>query len=248
MNKENMFSIKNNSYWFYSKPSYFFKTTRYMTGTILLASIICLLIGVIVGTVCLESDIQQGENYKIIYLHVPSAWMSILLYTHLCVLSILYLIWLHPMSLFLAKISSVLGTFYTIVTLITGSLWGLPVWGTFWVWDARLTSVLILFFLYLSYILFLYSFGNSTQGAKVASILSIVGFINIPVIKYSVEWWNTLHQPSSISQVNSSIDISILIPLIIIFIGFLLLSLYISLVLLRRDILKRKCTNYTKYN
>jgi heme exporter protein C len=224
----------------YSRPTQFLKATAYLTRFFFLTSLVLVSIGFLLGFFYVDADAQQGENYKIIYLHVPSAWICILLYTTLAISSFAYLVWQHPMAMFISKITSLVGIVFTFLTLITGSLWGLPVWGTLWVWDARLTSVLVLFFLYLGYIIFFYSFANPSQGAKVASILAIVGFINIPIVKFSVDWWNTLHQSSSVTQVNSSIHLSMLIPLLLVFSGFLMYSAYCYLILLRWEIISKK--------
>lgn len=228
------------SYWIYSRPSQFLKATKSFTHFFFLFAIILSSTGFFLGFFNVPADVQQGENYKIIYLHVPCAWVCILLYTVLAITSLVYLIWQHPMALLFSKMTSLIGIVFTFLTLVTGSLWGLPVWGTLWVWDARLTSVLVLFFLYLGYILFFNSFSNPLQGAKVASILAILGFINIPIVKFSVDWWNTLHQSSSITQLSSSIHFSMLLPLLLVFFGFLLYTTYCYFILLRREILCKK--------
>lgn len=228
------------SLWIYSRPSQFLKATSYLTRLFFFTSMTLLLIGFALGLFYVSADAQQGENYKIIYLHVPSAWMCLLLYTLLCLTSVLYLLWQHPMAILMAKITAFLGMTFTFLTLVTGSLWGLPVWGTFWVWDARLTSVLVLFFLYLGYLLFLYSFSNPSQGAKVASLLALIGFVNLPIVKFSVDWWNTLHQSSSLTQVQSTIHLSMLLPLLLVFTGFLIYAAYCYLILLRKEILLKK--------
>lgn len=228
------------SFWSYSKPSYFMRATRALLPYTFWISLLVLSIGFCLGLFFVASDAQQGENYKIMYLHVPCAWMSLLLYSFLALLSLAYLIWHHPLTTVLARSCALLGTCFTGITLITGSLWGYPVWGTFWVWDARLTSVLVLFFLYIGYLLFISSFSNPLQGLKVASLLALVGFINIPIIKFSVDWWNTLHQSSSVTQMQSSIHSSMLIPLLLIFLGFLFYSAYCLFLELRREILEKK--------
>nr|YP_008816155.1 cytochrome c1 ABC transporter subunit [Roya obtusa]YP_009755743.1 subunit of ABC transporter for cytochrome c1 [Roya anglica]AGZ90399.1 cytochrome c1 ABC transporter subunit [Roya obtusa]QIQ22982.1 subunit of ABC transporter for cytochrome c1 [Roya anglica] len=176
-------------------------------------------------------DFQQGENYRIIFLHVPVAWMSVFLYICSSILSFLFLINKHPIFSISAKIICKLGALFTFLTLITGSFWGKPMWGTFWVWDARLTSVLILFFIYLGALRF-YTF-----SAEIASLFICIGLINIPIIKFSVNWWNTLHQPSSITQFGSSIHISMLLPILCMFFSLLLIFLLILCIELRKFIL-----------
>nr|AHI15982.1 cytochrome c biogenesis C [Blasia pusilla]QIA59569.1 cytochrome c biogenesis C [Blasia pusilla] len=164
------------------------------------------------------SDFQQGENYRIIYVHVPAAWMSLLIYIAMAISSVLFLLTKHPLFQLFSKTGAKIGALFTLFTLVTGVFWGKPMWGTFWVWDARLTSVLILFFIYLGALRF------QEFSADVASIFICIGLINIPIIKFSVNWWNTLHQPSSISQFGTSIHISMLIPIFLIFASFFFLS------------------------
>nr|QIA60523.1 cytochrome c biogenesis C [Scapania ornithopodioides] len=164
------------------------------------------------------SDFQQGENYRIIYVHVPAAWMSLLIYIAMAISSVLFLLTKHPLFQLFSKTGAKIGASFTLFTLVTGGVWGKPMWGTFWVWDARLTSVLILFFIYLGALRF------QEFSADVASIFICIGPINIPIIKFSVNWWNTLHQPSSISQFGTAIHISMLIPIFLIFASFFFLT------------------------
>jgi heme exporter protein CcmC len=164
------------------------------------------------------SDFQQGENYRIIYVHVPAAWMSLLIYIAMAISSVLFLLTKHPLFQLFSKTGAKIGASFTLFTLVTGGFWGKPMWGTFWVWDARLTSVLILFFIYLGALRF------QEFSADLASIFICIGSINIPIIKFSVNWWNTLHQPSSISQFGTAIHISMLIPIFLIFASFFFLT------------------------
>ncbi|CAK9195778.1 unnamed protein product [Sphagnum troendelagicum] len=164
------------------------------------------------------SDFQQGENSRIIYVHVPAARMSLLIYIAMAISSVLFLLTKHPLFQLFSKTSAKIGALFTLFTLITGGFWGKPMWGTFWVWDARLTSVLILFFIYLGALRF------QEFSADVASIFICIGLINIPIIKFSVNWWNTLHQPSSISQFGTSIHISMPIPILLISTSFFFLT------------------------
>nr|QIA60649.1 cytochrome c biogenesis C [Metacalypogeia alternifolia] len=157
------------------------------------------------------SDFQQGENYRIIYVHVPAAWMSLLIYIAMAISSVSFLLTKHPLFQLFSKTGAKIGASFTWFTLVTGGFWGKPMWGTFWVWDARLTSVLISFFIYPGALRF------QEFSADVASISTCIGPINIPIIKFSVNWWNTLHQPSSISQFGTSIHISMPIPIFLIF-------------------------------
>jgi heme exporter protein C len=161
------------------------------------------------------ADYQQGDTVRIMYVHVPSAWMALGIYTVMACASASFLIWKHPLADIIARASAPLGAGFTAVTLATGSLWGKPMWGAWWVWDARLTSVLILFFLYIGYIALADAYASQERGKKICAVLALVGFVNIPVIRFSVEWWNTLHQPASLIRAGGvAIDGSMLIPLL----------------------------------
>lgn len=164
------------------------------------------------------SDFQQGENYRMIYVHVPAAWMSLLVYIAVALSSFVFLLTKHPLLTRLSRTGLEIGAFFTLLTLVTGAFWGKPMWGTFWVWDARLTSVSILFFIYLG------ALRLQKLSVELASIFICIGLINIPIIKFSVNWWNTLHQPGSISQFGTSIHVSMLIPILFNFANFLFLT------------------------
>ncbi len=182
----------------------------------LLTGCISMVVGVIMALFMSPSDYQQGEAVRIMYVHVPSAWMGLFVYAFIAAFSFGYLVWRNPLSYLIAKSAAPLGACFTLMCLITGSIWGYPMWGTWWAWDARLTSVLILFFIYLGYMALDGAFDNEEREAKSASVLALVGIINIPIIKYSVEWWNTLHQPASVFRIDGpSIDSSMLWPLLV---------------------------------
>ena len=187
----------------------------------LASSLLLILFGLYQGLFVVPADYQQGEAFRIIYVHVPSAWLSLFAYSVLFFTSIISLIWKIKVFEVITISSAKIGALFTFLALITGSIWGKPMWGTWWVWDARLTSELVLFFIYLS-IIFLYeSFDDVRKGSKAASILAIIGFINIPIIHFSVEWWNTLHQGPSVMKFESpSIASEMLYPLIYTSIGF----------------------------
>ena len=191
-------------------------------------SLIFLFMGIWFALFNSPPDYQQGETVRIMYVHVPSAWMSMFIYTAIAISSLLGLIYGHLVAYIFAKAVAPIGAFFTLITLVTGSLWGKPMWGTWWVWDARLTSVFILFFFYVGFIIFSKSFSDPSKGDKISSVLALVGFINIPIIKFSVDFWTTLHQPASISKLGSpSIHNEMLIPLMIMFLSFMLLFIYI---------------------
>lgn len=160
------------------------------------------------------ADYQQGESVRIMYVHVPAAWMALFCYTTIAGASAVGFIWKHPLADVAAKETAPIGAAFTLLALVTGSLWGKPMWGAWWAWDARLTSVLILFFLYVGYMSVWRAFADKARAARLAAILAIVGFVNIPIIKFSVEWWNSLHQPASVFRMGGpTIDGSMLTPL-----------------------------------
>ena len=186
-------------------------------------------------------DYQQGNAVRMMYIHVPSAWLSMMIYVFLAVNSFFGLVYGHVTAFCLSKAAAPIGLTFTAICLVTGSAWGKPMWGAWWVWDARLTSVLILFFFYLGYIIFSKSFNDFTKGERFSSILSIIGIVNLPIIKFSVDYWNTLHQPASISKLSSpSIHIDMLTPLLVMFFSFLFLFLYILALRLQAELNMRK--------
>ena len=166
-------------------------------------------------------DYQQGATVKIMFLHVPSAWLGMLCWGLMTVAALGTLVWRHPLADVTAKAAAPIGAAFTLLCLVTGSLWGEPMWGTWWVWDARLTSVLVLFFLYVGYVALVHAFDEPTRGARAGAILALVGIVNLPIIKFSVDWWNTLHQPASVFRLGGpTIDASMLWPLLVMALGF----------------------------
>ena len=185
-------------------------------------------------------DYQQGDSVRIMYIHVPAAWLSLAIYTLLALTSAAYIIWNSPISHAIAKSCAPIGATFSLITLITGSLWGKPTWGTWWVWDARLTSMLMLLFLYIGYIS-LANAMNDKPNSKAPAILAIVGLVNIPIIKFSVDIWNTLHQPASIIKSGGpSIHHTMLKPLIFMMLGYCFYFLFILAIRLKTDILTHK--------
>ena len=177
-------------------------------------------------------DYQQGEAVRIMFVHVPAAWMASFVYAFLALASAVALIWRHALADIAAQAAAPLGAGFTLLCLTTGSLWGEPMWGTWWVWDARLTSVLVLFFLYVGYIALVNGFDDPTRGARAGAVLALVGVVNLPIIKFSVDWWNTLHQPASVFRLGGpTIDKSMLAPLLMMAVAF---TLYFAAVLMLR--------------
>jgi heme exporter protein C len=195
-----------------------------------------LLLGTGVYTALLASppDYQQGETVRIMYIHVPAAWMAMFVYGLMAVAAAVGIVWKHVLADVFVKAAAPLGAGFTFLCLVTGSLWGKPMWGAWWVWDARLTSVLILFFLYLGYIALVDAFDDPERGLKAGAILVLVGSVNLPIIKFSVDWWNTLHQSSSVLTLSGpKIDPSMLLPLFLMAGGFT--AFFVALVLLRTE-------------
>ncbi len=206
--------------------------------------------GFVWGLALSPADYQQGDTVRVMYVHVPAAWMAMACYTLMAVLSVVFLVWKHQLAGIAALASAPVGACFTAIALITGSLWGKPTWGTWWVWDARLTSVLVLFFLYLGYLALAGAFDDRARGLRAASLLALVGIVNLPIIKFSVDWWNTLHQPASLLRAGGpSIHASMLWPLLITALGFaaflvaiLLVRIRSELTLWRTEILMRRHT------
>ena len=204
-------------------------------------TVVLLAAGLYLGLVRAPADYQQGESVRIIYVHVPSAWMALFCYTNMALAGAVGLIWKHPVADLVAKATAPIGTSFTILALVTGSLWGKPMWGTWWVWDARLTSVLILLFLYLGYMALMRAFDNPERGMKAASILALVGLVNVPIIKFSVDWWSTLHQPASVIRAGGpTIHSSILWPLILMALAFTAYYVWVLLLRVRGEIIANK--------
>ncbi len=193
---------------------------------------LCFLVGLAWALVFSPADYQQGDTVRIMYVHVPAAWMALFVYLNLALAGASLLIWRHPLAGVAAEACAPIGACFTFLALATGSLWGKPMWGTWWVWDARLTSVLILFFLYLGYMALTNAFEDQERGRRAGAVLALVGVINLPIIKFSVDWWNTLHQPASISRIGTpAIHSSMLWPLLIMALAF---TFFFIVVLIQR--------------
>jgi heme exporter protein C len=220
-------------HWF-ANPARFMRIAEKALPWIAAAAVLCIGAGLYQGLLVSPADYQQGETVRIMYVHVPSAWMAMFCYTMLAVASGAFLIWKHPLADIAAQASAPIGAGFTAMALITGALWGQPMWGTWWVWDARLTSVLILFFLYLGYIALVNAFDEPERGARAGAILALVGVVNVPIIKFSVDWWNTLHQPASLSRLDApAIDPAMLVPLLLMAVGFKLYFLAVLVIRMR---------------
>lgn len=188
-----------------------------------------------------EGDYQQGETVRIMYVHVPAAWLSMMCYTVMAISALGTLVWRHPLADVAAKAAAPLGAGFTFLALATGSLWGKPMWGAWWVWDARLTSVLVLLFLYLGHIALVRAFDDPVRGYRAGAILALVGVVNLPVIKFSVDWWNTLHQPATITVTGApTMHVSMLVPLLVCVTDFSLGFAAIVTARLRAAVMERR--------
>ncbi len=196
------------------------------------ASAILFAVGLLYALILSPPDYQQSETVRIMYVHVPAAWMAMGAYAFMALASAVAIVWKHPLADLSAKACAPIGAGFTVIALVTGALWGQPTWGTWWVWDARLTSVLILLFLYLGYMALWNAFDDPARGARSAAILALVGVVNLPIIKFSVDWWNTLHQPASITRIGTpAIHPAMLTPLLLMAAAYL--TFFITLLLLR---------------
>lgn len=226
---------------FLINPNQFNKFCDIIFKPLVYLSIIFTLLGLLFAFYLSPNDYQQGLTVKIMYVHVPSAWLALLVFLIMTIYSIIGLAFKIPFGFIVNTAIAPIGATFTLICLITGSLWGKPMWGTYWVWDARLTSVAVLLLLYLMIIFLKNSFSSIQVGEKITAVLILIGSINLPIIKFSVDWWNTLHQPASVSKLSSpSIHISILIPLLIMMFAFTLIGIVIAIMRIKNEIYDRK--------
>lgn len=216
----------------FANPGRFLRLADRLLPWLGIAALIALALGLYLALIGSPPDYQQGETVRIMYVHVPSAWMAMFTYLLLAICGAVALIWRHPLADIASEAAAPLGAGFTFIALVSGSLWGKPMWGTYWVWDARLTSFLLLFFLYVGHIALTHAFDDRQRGRRSAAVLAIVGAINLPIIKFSVDWWNTLHQPASLMRMDGPrVDPAMLWPLLIMAIGFQIL--FFALLLMR---------------
>ncbi len=224
-----------------ASPKHFYQFAGRLIPWLGWSTLILFIIGIYLGLFVAPTDYQQGESYRIIYIHVPAAWMSMFVYMVMATAGGIGLIWKMKMADIVASSAAPLGAAFTILALVTGSLWGKPMWGTWWIWDARLTSELILLFLYLGFIALQSAIEDRRTAANACAVLALVGVVNIPIIHYSVEWWNTLHQGATVTRFDKpAMATSMLIPLLTMFLAF---KLYFGLTLMMRarvEILERE--------
>lgn len=226
---------------FLANPERFMKFSKIATPIFGVLAFLSLAIGLVWSLVYAPADYQQSEVARIMFIHVPSAWISVMAYSTMAVGSIIYLVWRHNVADVAAQAAAQIGVVFTATCLITGSIWGRPTWGTWWEWDGRLTSVLVLFFIYLGYIALRSAINDYQKSAQAGAILCLVGSVNIPIIRYSVVWWNTLHQPAAIIRKGGpSIHPDLLYPLLIMGVAFSLLFGTLLLVKMRALIFENR--------
>ncbi len=225
----------------FANPTRFMALSGVVLPWVAGVAVVLLGIGLYWSLFIAPADYQQGETVRIMFIHVPAAWNALFVYTFMAAASCVALIWRHPLADVAAKTAAPIGASFTFLALVTGSLWGKPMWGTWWVWDARLTSVLVLLLLYLAYMAIWRAIDEPSKAGRIAAILAIAGFINVPIIKFSVDWWNTLHQPASVFRAGGpAIHPSMLWPLLIMAAGYTVLFLAMHLSAMRAEILRRR--------
>src|SRR5712672_3449217 len=223
-----------------ANPTKFLSLTARVLPWLAGATAVLLAIGLYQSAMA-PDDYQQGATVKIMFIHVPNAWLSMFVWGDMSLAALGTLVWRHPLADVAAKAAAPIGAAFTFLALVTGSLWGRPMWGTYWEWDARLTSVLVLFLMYLGLIALWRAVEDPSRAARAAAVLTLVGAINIPIIKFSVDWWNTLHQPASVLRLGgSTIHPTILAPLIVMLVAFTLLFLTLHLAAMRNEIMRRR--------
>jgi heme exporter protein C len=228
-----------------ANPTTFVELTRRVLPWLVAATAVLFVAGLWLSFAA-PPDYQQGETVKIMYLHVPAAWMATFIYGVMTVAALGTLVWRHPLADAAQKSAAPLGAGFTFICLVTGSLWGKPMWGTYWVWDARLTSVLVLFILYLGLIALWRAIDDPGRAAKAAAILTLVGAVDLPIIKFSVDWWNTLHQPASVFRLDGpTIAPELLLPLLVMSLAFTCLFLTLHVMAIRNEILRHRIARVT---
>jgi heme exporter protein C len=223
-----------------ANPTRFLRLVARLLPWLIAATVVLFVIGLF-QAINAPDDYQQGATVKIMYLHVPSAWLGMLGWALMSAAALGTLVWRHPLADVAGKAAAPIGAAFTFICLVTGSLWGRPTWGTYWVWDARLTSMLVLLLLYLGVMALYWTAEDPGRGSRAAAVLTLVGALNLPIIKFSVDWWNTLHQPESIFRMGGpTIAPSILWPLIVMTLAFTFLFATLHLMAMRNEILRRR--------
>ena len=225
----------------FASPPHFYRLAGNLYPWFGWAALIVIVASSYGGLVWAPPDYQQGDGFRIIYVHVPSAWMSMFIYVYMAISAGIGLIWRIKLAHAMAAASAPLGASFTFLALVTGSIWGKPMWGTWWVWDARLTSELILLFLYLGYMALRSSIEDTNRADRASAVLALVGVVNVPIIHYSVEWWHTLHQGPTVTKFAApSITVEMLLPMLTMMLGFTLYFFALLLMSVRGEVLQRE--------
>lgn len=225
----------------FAAPQVFYRLSGRLLPWFAAAAVLLAVAGLYVGFGIAPTDFQQGEVYRIIFIHVPSAWMAMFVYLVMAAYALLTLVFRTRLSGMMCRALAPTGALMAAISLWTGAVWGKPTWGTYWVWDARLTSMLVLLLLYLGLLALRSAIEDPNQAGRAAAVLSLVGFVNVPIVKFSVDWWNTLHQPASVFRMDGpTIHASLLWPLMICAIGFTLLMLALHMAAMRNEIYRRR--------
>ena len=227
--------------WQVANPARFMAYTGRLMPWLIGAAVLSVLAGLYMAWFVAPPDYQQGETVRIMFLHVPAAWLGLFFYTAMAASAVGTLVWRHPLADVSQRAAAPIGAAFTLVCLVTGSLWGKPMWGAYWVWDARLTSMLILFLLYCGIMALWRTIEEPAQAARAVSILTLVGAVNVPIVKFSVDWWNTLHQPASVVRMGGpAIHPTILYPLLAMAFAFTLVGIALHVAGMRTEILRRR--------
>jgi heme exporter protein C len=223
-----------------ANPHRFMTLARFLVPAFAVLALVLLTIGFTLG-IRAPADYQQGETVRIMFIHVPSAWLALGIYTLMAISALGTLVWRHPLADVAAKAAAPIGAAFALICLFTGAVWGRPMWGAYWVWDARLTSMLVLFLLYLGILALWRAIEDPGTAGRAVAVITLVGFINVPIVKFSVDWWNTLHQPASVFRLDGpAIHPAILTPLLVSAAGFVTLFVALHLAAMRNEILRRR--------
>jgi heme exporter protein C len=229
-----------------ANPALFLRLANVAVRVLAAAAAVLVGVGLYLGFFRAPADYQQGETVRIMFVHVPAAWLALFFYALMAVSALGTLVWRHPLADVSQKAAAPIGAGFTLICLVTGALWGRPMWGTYWVWDARLTSMLVLFLMYCGILALWRTIEDPGRGARAVAILTLVGSVNLPIVKFSVDWWNTLHQPASVLRVGGpAIHPSMLYPLVVMALGFTLVGLGLHLAGMRTEILRRRVRTLT---
>ncbi|EFO32671.1 heme exporter protein C [Roseibium sp. TrichSKD4] len=227
--------------WDYANPTRFMRLADRILPWLIGICVIAFAIGLYKSFFMAPEDYQQGDTVRIMFIHVPAAWLAMMCYSVMALSSIGTLVWKHPLADVSAKCAALIGAAFTFISLVTGSLWGKPMWGTYWVWDARLTSVLVLFIMYLGLMALWRTMEDPIKAGKAAAVLTLVGALNLPIIKFSVDWWNTLHQPASVMRLDGpTIHPDMLVPLLVMAFAFSVLFFVLHLRAMQNEVLRRR--------